>query len=76
MPRVVRRAEARRGLIERFVAIIDDDRSLTLETNVQEAILHLPDEEQGEARILLQQAEIDGERFRLRELFTKDPNTY
>ena len=72
---VKQRSDARRALLETFVAIYDDDTSLTLETGVEEAILQLPDEQRNQAIILLREAELD-HGFRLRDLFSKDPESY
>ncbi|MGH2634591.1 MAG: hypothetical protein ACRDHU_00340 [Actinomycetota bacterium] len=71
-----RRSEARRSLLEKFVAVYDDDPELTLQTSAEDAILRLPGDQQHEARILLFTADIDAERLPLKELFGKDPETY
>jgi len=70
------RAEARRALLETFVAVYDDDPALTLQTALGEAVLHLPDNQQQEAKILLEESDLDGDRVRLKDLFTKDPDSY
>jgi hypothetical protein len=72
----MRRTEARRALLETFVSVFDDDPDLTLETDLEAAILHLPDDQQQEARILLETSDVDGRQFRLKDLFTKDPDSY
>jgi len=76
MPGMAKRSQARRGLIERFVAMYDDDPDLTLFTDLQEAILHLPPGQQGEARILLQDAELDDAHMPLKDLLHRDPDSY
>ena len=73
---VAGRIDARIALLETFVAIYDDDPGLTLETDLLEAILHLPSGQQAEARILLKDADLDSVSFRLKDLFHKDPYTY
>jgi hypothetical protein len=63
-------------VLETFVSVFDDDPDLTLETDLEAAILHLPDDQQQEARILLETSDVDGRQFRLKDLFTKDPDSY
>ena len=67
-------AKARRALMETFVAIIDDDITVTLQTDVQEAVEHLPGDQQHEARQLLLASGLDGRRVSLHELFRTDPD--
>ncbi len=76
MPGVNKRAEARRGLIESFVAMYDDVPELTLQTDLQEAVLHLPADQQDEARILLKDAELDSVHLPLKDLLHRDPDSY
>lgn len=75
MSNVAQRTQARRALLATFVAVFDSDPGLRLETGVEEALLHLPDEQRNQATILLREAELDQD-FRLRDLFSKDPESY
>jgi hypothetical protein len=70
------RSQARRALIAIFVAAFDDDPALTHQTDLEEAVLHLPDDRQREARILLTKSDVEASHVRLRDLFTKDPESY
>jgi hypothetical protein len=67
---------ARRDLIDTFVAVFDDDATLTLDTDLDEAVLHLPDDRREHVRALIERARLDARAVTLHQLFGQDPETY
>ena len=67
-------AKARRALIQTFVAVMGDDVTVTLQTNLEEAIEHLPAEKRRDAQERLESSGLDGNKVPLLELFRNDPD--
>jgi hypothetical protein len=66
-------AKARQALLDSLVAIFDDDRTLTLKTDLDEAVEHLPVAQQQEARNWLVISGLNGHDVLVQDLFRTDP---
>jgi hypothetical protein len=67
-------ARARHELIRTFVTVMGDDATVTLQTDLDEAIERLPDDRRDDALTMLAISGLDGTTVRLQDLFRDDPD--